>query len=212
VARAALDLFARQGFDETTVDEIAVAAAGIGRRTFFRSYDSKLVVVWGEFDDESRRLHALLVAAPRDRPVIDVLRWAVVTANRFDADEQAELRVRIRLISTVPSLVAHSAVIHDLWCTEVATYVAGRPVGRGFRRPLPPGAGPGRPRCLGGRMQPLGGREHRVPHRGGGPGHAAVGRRIRRTGHHRPLMDRYGTPPLPDVPTTLVLSADLTGV
>src|ERR671911_699689 len=33
--RVALGLFATKGFDETTVDDIA-AAAGIGRRTFFR--------------------------------------------------------------------------------------------------------------------------------------------------------------------------------
>ena len=33
--RAAFTLFTENGFDETTVDDIAVAA-GIGRRTFFR--------------------------------------------------------------------------------------------------------------------------------------------------------------------------------
>jgi len=39
-ARAALDLFSRQGFDETTVDEIA-AAVGCPGVPFFRYFESK---------------------------------------------------------------------------------------------------------------------------------------------------------------------------
>ena len=37
---SAFELFDRQGFEGTTVDDIA-AAAGIGRRTFFRYFASK---------------------------------------------------------------------------------------------------------------------------------------------------------------------------
>ena len=46
--RIALDLFIRQGFTETTLDDIA-AAAGIARRTFFGYFSSKNDVVWGDF-------------------------------------------------------------------------------------------------------------------------------------------------------------------
>jgi mycofactocin system transcriptional regulator len=129
VARAALDLFSRQGYDETTVDEIA-AAVGVSRRTFFRYYDSKRDVVWGEFDAELVRLRHQLEEAPADQPMMDVLRRAVMATNRFGAGELAELRIRIGLISTVPTLVAHSAVRYAEWCQVVAGFVAGRVGGR----------------------------------------------------------------------------------
>ena len=67
VARAALALFARQGYDETTVDQIA-GAVGISRRTFFRYYESKPDVVWGEFDAELGRLRDRLAEAPETSP------------------------------------------------------------------------------------------------------------------------------------------------
>jgi TetR/AcrR family transcriptional regulator, regulator of mycofactocin system len=125
VARAALDLFNRQGYDETTVDEIA-GAVGVSRRTFFRYYESKRDVVWGEFDAELVRLRAQLGAAPGDEPMMDVLRRAVVATNRFGAGELRELRIRMGLISSVPTLVAHSAVRYAEWCDVVAGFVAGR--------------------------------------------------------------------------------------
>ncbi len=125
VARVALDLFNRQGYDQTTVDEIA-AAVGVSRRTFFRYYESKRDVVWGEFDAELVRLRDQLEGAPSDRPVMDVLRQAVMATNRFGAGELGELRIRIGLIGTVPTLVAHSAVRYAEWCQVVAGFVARR--------------------------------------------------------------------------------------
>ena len=125
VARAALDLFASQGYDETTVDEIA-AAVGISRRTFFRYFESKPDVVWGEFDAELGRLRTRLEEAPDDEPMMDVLRRSVMATNRFGAGELNELRIRIVLISTVPTLVAHSAVRYQEWCDVVAAFAAAR--------------------------------------------------------------------------------------
>jgi mycofactocin system transcriptional regulator len=125
VARAALDLFQRQGYDQTTVSEIA-AAVGVSRRTFFRYYDSKREVVWGEWDAELVRLAHELGGAEAGEPMMDVLRRAVMATNRFGAGELGELRIRIGLIGSVPSLVAHSAVRYGEWCQVVAEFVAGR--------------------------------------------------------------------------------------
>jgi mycofactocin system transcriptional regulator len=125
VARAALDLFARQGYDQTTVDEIA-AAVGISRRTFFRYFESKPDVVWGEFDTELGRLRDRLAEAPASEPMMDVLRRSVMATNRFGAGELDELRIRMVLISSVPTLVAHSAVRYEEWCHVVSAFAASR--------------------------------------------------------------------------------------
>ena len=125
VARVALDLFARQGYDETTVDEIA-AAVGIARRTFFRYFETKPDVVWGEFDAELVRLGDRLAEAPRSEPLMEVLRRSVIATNRFGAGELDELRIRMVLIGSVPSLVAHSAVRYEEWCAVVAGFAADR--------------------------------------------------------------------------------------
>ncbi len=125
IARGALELFERNGFDETTVEDIA-AAAGISRRTLFRYFESKRDIVWGEFDVELVRLSEHLHEAPADEPLMDVLRRAVVSTNRFGAGELDELRIRVNLISTVPALVAHSAVRYAEWRRVVAEFAAER--------------------------------------------------------------------------------------
>jgi len=125
VARAALELFNRQGYDQTTVDEIA-AAVGVSRRTFFRYFETKPDVVWGEFDAELARLADALATAPPDEPMMDVLRRVVVSTNRFGAAELGDLRIRMGLTSTVPTLVAHSAVRYAEWCDVIAEFAAGR--------------------------------------------------------------------------------------
>jgi len=125
LARAALELFARRGYEATTVEDIA-AAVGVSRRTFFRYFESKRDVVWGEFDAELARFEAQLAVPADDRPMMDVLREAVVATNRFGAGELDELRIRIGLIATVPTLTAHSAVRYAEWCDVVARFAARR--------------------------------------------------------------------------------------
>jgi TetR/AcrR family transcriptional regulator, regulator of mycofactocin system len=125
VARAALELFARDGYEATTVETIA-AAVGVSRRTFFRYYESKRDVVWGEFDAELARFEAELAGPDDGEPMMEVLRRAVVATNRFGAGELDELRIRIGLIATVPTLTAHSAVRYAEWCQVVARFAARR--------------------------------------------------------------------------------------
>ncbi len=80
----ALDLFIRNGFTETTLDDIATAA-GIARRTFFGYFSSKNDVVWGDFDALLRGMEEWL--AESDRPTVrssrpSRRRWSASTTFR----------------------------------------------------------------------------------------------------------------------------------
>lgn len=125
LSHIAFELFTRYGFDETTVDDIA-EAAGIGRRTFFRYFDSKNDLPWGEFDALLERMRAFLAELPADLPLMDALRAAVLEFNRLPAEETSFHRQRMWLLLNVPSLVAHSTLRYAAWRQVVAEYAAWR--------------------------------------------------------------------------------------
>lgn len=118
-------LFAERGFDATSVDEIA-DAAGIARRTFFRYFDSKNAVVWGDFDGHLAAMRTALAELPADIELAEGLRRALLTFNTFPAAEAATHRLRMRLILTVPALQAHSMLMHSDWRQVIAEYTAAR--------------------------------------------------------------------------------------
>lgn len=123
--RVALELFARKGFEETTVEDIALAA-GVHRRTLFRYFPSKNDIVWGNFDSVLDRLREDLREARSSEPLIKVLGRAAVRSNRYPPEQQPELRIRMTLITTVPSLQAHSMLRYEAWRNVVAEFAATR--------------------------------------------------------------------------------------
>ncbi|MFE0424143.1 TetR family transcriptional regulator [Streptomyces sp. NPDC058953] len=111
LARAALELFTTQGFDETTVDEIAEAAE-VSQRTFFRYYASKLEVAFAVQDLTERHFLDALRARPSQEPPFEAMRRAVATA--WDTIASAigdivplQLHMRMYLVvESTPSLLA----------------------------------------------------------------------------------------------------------
>lgn len=99
---AALDLFERQGFEATSVAEIA-SAAGVTEMTFFRHFAAKHRIV---FDDPYDAVIASSVAAqPRTADplgrVVGGIRaaWAQLPEPASD-----EVRRRVRIVAETPSL------------------------------------------------------------------------------------------------------------
>ncbi len=125
LARAALRLFDRNGFDETTVDEIA-AAAGVGRRTFFRYFATKAAVLWYDFDRHVGAIRESLADAADDVPMMVAIRDAVLLGNRYGPADLPDLRARMALISTVPALQASATLHYEKWEQVVAEFVSAR--------------------------------------------------------------------------------------
>lgn len=121
----ALAIFSEQGFDVTSVDEIA-AAAGIGRRTFFRYFKSKNDAVWGEFDAQLDAFAEWFARCDPDVPVVKAIRAAVISFNSFDAEATESLRNRMRIILRSPALQAYSTLRYAAWREVVARFAATR--------------------------------------------------------------------------------------
>ncbi len=124
----AFDLFDRQGFERTTVDDIA-RAAGIGRRTFFRYFPSKNDVPWGNFGAELERMRLRLTALPPQRPLTEAIRVAIVDFNTFAPEQIPWHRRRMRLILRTPALQAHSTLRYAAWRQVIGEF-AGERIGQ----------------------------------------------------------------------------------
>ncbi|GAA0530537.1 TetR family transcriptional regulator [Saccharopolyspora subtropica] len=122
---AGLDLFLSQGYDETTIDEIATAVE-ISPRTFFRYFDGKEDVALAKGTEFDELVCRELAARPADEPPLVALRQAVLDAVRESASREGVPRfLRIQhLISNTPALLAgnlrRAALNEELLTTEIA--------------------------------------------------------------------------------------------
>ncbi|MYU00582.1 MULTISPECIES: TetR family transcriptional regulator [unclassified Streptomyces] len=109
--RAALELFATQGYERTTVDEI-VEAADVSQRTFFRYFASKEEVTFAVQEMVESRFIAELRRRPAREAPFEAMRRAVLCAwnSIGEAIEEVitvELHMRTyQMIESTPSLLA----------------------------------------------------------------------------------------------------------
>ncbi|GAB3696827.1 mycofactocin system transcriptional regulator [Saccharopolyspora tripterygii] len=123
--QVAFDLFDEQGFERTTIADIA-AAAGIARRTFFHYFPSKNDIPWGDFEAGLERMRAEFRALPEDVPLMEAVRHCLVEFNRVPDYQVPAHRRRMRLIMGVPALQAHSTLRFESWREVVAEWVGHR--------------------------------------------------------------------------------------
>ncbi len=120
----AFRLFAEKGYAETTVEEIADAAA-ISPRTFFRYFPTKEdVVLWDEYDPLARELFE---SRPDDEPPAENLRAVIrqIVEGLYRRDP-AQLRARHRLFGSAPELRARFFEMQRAGAQAAAAAIARR--------------------------------------------------------------------------------------
>ena len=125
LAAAAMELFANQGYEETTVDQIA-AAAGVARRTFFRYFRSKEEAIFPDHDDTLIRVADLLAGAdPAEHP-LDVVCRGIKEVLRMYAATPGVSVARYRLIRQVPTLREREIAVVARYERLFTRYLLGR--------------------------------------------------------------------------------------
>ena len=96
---AALELYARQGFDETTVAEIA-ERAGLTERTFFRHFTDKREVLFAGSRQLEQSIVTGVAEAPESATPIEAVATGIKAAGAFfNADRRDYARKRQGIIS-----------------------------------------------------------------------------------------------------------------
>ncbi|MET0284056.1 MAG: TetR family transcriptional regulator [Polyangiales bacterium] len=125
ISEHALRLFSERGYEGTTVDDIA-RAAGIGRRTFFRYFDSKDAVVLWRYDLIGRRVVELLRARPAREPALTSMERALTEAAEFyNVDPAQSVRI-LKLTEETPSLLGQQLLQQDRWKSWFADVLRAR--------------------------------------------------------------------------------------
>ena len=125
IARAAIRSFLRNGFEHTTVDDIA-AAAGISRRTYFRYFASKDESLLSDMQEMGISVAEAFRRAPASLPPLTAMREAFLeiegVASEFP-ERQRSLGAMLRANQRV-----HGALllVQLEWIEEFAEVIANR--------------------------------------------------------------------------------------
>lgn len=99
---AAFRLFAQQGYDATTVDQIA-AAAEVGRTTFFRHFAGKEAVVFPDHVPIHAAVHARLASANAASARVALVEASALVLDHYLVEGEVA-RARYQLTRTIGSL------------------------------------------------------------------------------------------------------------
>jgi AcrR family transcriptional regulator len=101
---AALRLFGEQGFQETTIEDIA-AAVGVSKRTFFLHFASKDEVLLGHVGEQLEVLRGKLASTPGELGIFERAGHAV-RALAEDMQRRDDLLLQLDLVHRAPRLLA----------------------------------------------------------------------------------------------------------
>lgn len=121
---AATELFERDGYERTTVADIA-AAADIGTRTFFSYFASKEELLFPESDHRVQAsIDAIAARGPTDSPVEVLVRALHLTGADNDDLTDRLAALRLRLIREVPAVRGRALQIQLDAQQQIAAHLA----------------------------------------------------------------------------------------
>ena len=129
--QAALELFAAQGFDATTTEEIA-ERAGVSVRTFFRYFPTKELVLFHGRYDFMQTFAAGLRAQPESASDFDAMRAAYLASSPGFADRRKALRLYERAVASSHTLRGREQILQIDDIHTIAEAIAAR---RGDEQP-----------------------------------------------------------------------------
>lgn len=113
ISSVAMRLFLDQGFERTTIDQIA-STAGISRRSFFRYFGTKEDIVLGDLAQQGELMRNALEGVPPDVGPWEALREALHAVNALATEPEVTLKIA-KIMYETPSLRSRSIEKHLHW-------------------------------------------------------------------------------------------------
>jgi AcrR family transcriptional regulator len=99
LVHAAVDLFSEQGYDATTVSQIAERAGGLTKTTFFRHFPDKREVLFAAGQEvHSRLLADAIAAAPDPATPLQAVAAALDALTATFTDDRREFSARLQAV------------------------------------------------------------------------------------------------------------------
>lgn len=123
--QAAMKLLRQRDYDDVTVDDIA-REAGVSRRTFFHTFETKEDAILRNVEDMGHVMAQLLSIRPKDEPPIESFRQIAGPALKTFMVDPKTARERVRLVRDTPALRARQLKQMDDWVGSLAEVYAQR--------------------------------------------------------------------------------------
>ena len=113
ITSIAMQLFLDQGFEQTTIDQIA-SSAGISRRSFFRYFGTKEDIVLGDLAQQGELVRDALEQVPPSVGPWEALRQAMHAVDALHIEPGVTVKIAKMMYGT-PTLRARSIEKHLHW-------------------------------------------------------------------------------------------------
>ena len=122
--RAALASFARKGFANVTVTELA-GEAGVTERTFFRHFPSKEAVLFQDYETQVEWLSEALAQRPASESLIDAV-LASIASFPYDLEVVRQAATARAELITADRIASHLRVVQSSFAGVITDYIKGR--------------------------------------------------------------------------------------